>query len=186
MIPGAKGVARSVAEGVGAVLRRAAPDVVFAHARGDAIEGVGRSGSGGTLGRGEAAAEGRAAAIAKGGLSAKAPTGNSYSVLFETKLKPTSYPGFPRRAHNQEANEDLLQAMEGDAAFARDMQNLGVGLRRTPTGLAPRTPPNGFTWHHGEEPGVLQLVPREQHDSASIFQDILHPDRRGGFSTWGK
>jgi hypothetical protein len=33
---------------------------------------------------------------------------------------------------------------------------------------------------------VLQLVPREQHDFGSIFQDILHPDGRGGFSKWGK
>jgi hypothetical protein len=35
-------------------------------------------------------------------------------------------------------------------------------------------------------PGVLQLVPREQHDPGSIFQDALHPDGRGGFYKWGK
>ena len=37
-----------------------------------------------------------------------APTGNYYSVLFETKLRPTSYPGISRPAHYQEANEALL------------------------------------------------------------------------------
>jgi hypothetical protein len=158
--------AKSVAEEAGAALRNAAPEVAFVHARGDAIEGVGRSGS----------AES----------SANAPTGNSYSVLFETKLRPTSYPGLPRRAHYREANEALLQAMEANDAFARNMQDLGVNLRRTPTGLAPLTPPTGFSWHHAEEPGVLQLVPRQQHDPGTIFQDILHPDRRGGFFTWGK
>jgi hypothetical protein len=136
--------------------------------------------------RGVAAAEERAAAIAKGELSANAPTGNFYSVLYEAKLKPTSYPGLRRTAHNQEGNENLLQDMEGYDAFARDIQNFGVDLRRTPTGLAPRDPPTGFSWHHGEEPGVLQLVPREQHDQGSSFQDVLHPDGRGGFSKWGK
>ena len=174
MIPGAKGVARGVAEEAGAALRGAVPrDVAFA------------THEGGTLGRG-GAAEGRAAAIAEGGLSAKAPTGNFYSVLYETKLKPTSYPGGSRSAHYQEANEGLLKAIEGDGAYARDMENEGVDLRRTPTGLAPRTPPAGFSWHHGDEPGVMQLVSRQQHDPGSIFQDILHPDRRGGFSKWGK
>jgi hypothetical protein len=122
---------------------------------------------------------------AKGGLSARPPAGKFYSVLFETKLGPTSYPG-SRRAHNQKANEDLLQAMEGDVAYARAMENEGVILQRTPTGLPPRTPPPSFSWHHGDEPGVMQLVPREQHDRGSIFQDILHPDGRGGFSKWGK
>jgi hypothetical protein len=163
---GAKGVTGSVAEGAGAALRRADPEAVFAHARGDAVEGVGRSGS--------------------GELSANAPTGNFYSVLYEAKLKPTSYPGLRRPAHNQEGNENLLQDMEGDDAFARGMQNQNVVLQRTPTGLAPRTPPAGFSWHHGEEPGVMQLVPRQQHDPGSIFQGVLHPDGGGGFSKWGK
>jgi A nuclease of the HNH/ENDO VII superfamily with conserved WHH len=166
MIPAAKGVAGSVAEGAGAALRGAAPEVGFAHARGDAVEGVGGSGS--------------------GGLSANAPTGNFYSVLYETKLKPTSYPGGSRPAHNQEGNENLLQEMEGDADHARIMQDAGVDLRRTPTGLAPRTPPAGFSWHHAEDPGVMQLVPRQQHERGSIFQDILHPGGRGGYSKWGK
>jgi len=135
---------------------------------------------------GIAAAEERLAAIAKGGLSANAPTGNFYSVLYETKLKPTSYPGGSRPAHNQEGNENLLQEMEGDADHARIMQDAAVDLRRTPTGLAPRTPPAGFSWHHAEDPGVMQLVPRQQHERGSIFQDILHPGGRGGYSKWGK
>jgi hypothetical protein len=42
---------------------------------------------------GAAAAEEGAAANATSGLSANAPNGNFYSVLFEARLKPTSYPG---------------------------------------------------------------------------------------------
>jgi hypothetical protein len=95
-------------------------------------------------------------------------------------------PAVLRPAHNQEGNENLLQEMEGDDAYARGMQNEGVDLRRTPTGLAPRTPPAGFSWHHGKEPGVLELVPIEQHEPGSIFQGVLHPDGRGGYFKWGK
>lgn len=114
------------------------------------------------------------------------PTGQFYSVAYETKLSPTSYPGVSRGAHFQEANENFLQAMEGDAAYAQDMQSLGINLQRTPTGLAPRTSPSGWTWHHAEEPGVMQLVPRTQHQPGSIFQDALHPNGKGGYSIWGK
>jgi hypothetical protein len=137
------------------------------------------------IARGVAAAEERAAAIANGELSANAPTGKYYSVWFETKLSPASYRA-SRNAHSQEANENLLQRMEGDADHARIMQDAGIDLRRTPTGLAPRTPPAGFTWHHAEEPGVMQLVPEQQHDPGSMFQRILHPNGRGGYSKWGK
>jgi hypothetical protein len=103
----------------------------------------------------------------------------------ERKRLETSYPG-SRSTHNQEANEGLFQATDSDDAFAQGMQNEGVDLQRTPTGLAPRTPPAGFSWHHAEEPGVMQLVPRQQHDQGSIFQNILHPNGRGGYSKWGK
>jgi hypothetical protein len=114
------------------------------------------------------------------------PIPTSYSVAFETKLSPTSYPGVSRGAHFQEANEALLQAMEGDAAFARDVQSLGINVQRTPSGMAPRTSPADWTWHHTEHPGVMQLVPRAQHQPGSIFQDALHPSGQGGYSIWGK
>jgi A nuclease of the HNH/ENDO VII superfamily with conserved WHH len=114
------------------------------------------------------------------------PTGQFYSVAFETKLSPRSYPGVSRPAHFQEANESLLRTMEGQADFAGIMGDLRIGMERTSTGLAPRTPPAGWTWHHAEEPGVMQLVPRSQHAWESIFQDALHPNGRGGYSIWGK
>lgn len=118
--------------------------------------------------------------------SVAGPSGKFYSVAFETKLNPTSYPGVSRGAHFQEANGSLLRAMEGNAAFAQDMQSLGINLQRTPTDLAPRTSPSGWTWHHAEEPGVMQLVPKSQHQPGSIFQGALHPNGKGGYSIWGK
>lgn len=139
------------------------------------------------LASGAAAIELPAPAIAEGGLSTNAPTGKYYSVVREHKLRPESYPGVSRPAHNQEANEPFLQDMAGDDDYARDMRDLGVNLRRTPTGLAPRTPPAGFSWHHyPEEAGLLQLVPEQQHKPGSIFWGVLHPNGRGGYSKWGK
>lgn len=114
------------------------------------------------------------------------PTDHANSAAFEMKLSETSYPGVSRQGHFQEANEALLRAMEGGAAFAQDMQSLGVNLQRTPTGLAPRISPADWTWHHAEDPGVMQLVPREQHRPGSIFQDALHPNGKGGYAIWGK
>jgi RHS repeat-associated protein len=115
-----------------------------------------------------------------------APTGQFYSVAFEVKLSPTSYPGATRAAHAQEANEALLRAMEADPDFAQTVQNLGIDLQRRSTGLAPRESPTDWSWQHAQEPGVLQLVPRLQHEPGSIFQEALHPGGRGGYSIWGR
>ena len=112
-------------------------------------------------------------------------TGKFYSVAFEMKLKLSSLRR-SRPSHFQEANEALLRAMESDPDFAQAMQELGMKLQRTPTGQAPRRPPAGWTWHHAQEPGVMQLVPRPQHERGTIFQSVLHPKGEGGYSRWGK
>ena len=114
------------------------------------------------------------------------PTGDTYSAAFQTELRTSSYPDILRPAHFQEANENLLQAMESDPQFAQQMQEAGVNLQRTPTGVAPRTSPVGWTWHHAPEPGVLQLVPRWQHTPGSIFWGTLHPGGQGGYAIWGQ
>jgi len=116
----------------------------------------------------------------------KVATGAVYSVAFEARLSSSSYPGLSRGAHFQEANEALLKAMEKDASFANGIRDIGINLQRTPTGLAPRVSPSGWTWHHAMEPGVMQLVPRNQHAPGSIFQGAFHPGGVGGYSTWGK
>jgi hypothetical protein len=113
------------------------------------------------------------------------PTGKFYRVAFEMKLKLPSLRK-SRPHHFQEANEALLRAMESHPEFARAMQQLGITMKRTPAGLAPRTPPAGWTWHHAQEPGVMQLVPRPQHKPGTILQGVLHPSGRGGYSRWGK
>jgi hypothetical protein len=76
--------------------------------------------------------------------------------------------------------------MESDAEFAKMMGDLGIKLERTPTGLAPRQPPKNWTWHHEAEPGLMRLVPADQHTPGSPYWGALHPGGRGGFSIWGK
>lgn len=110
----------------------------------------------------------------------------AYSVAFETKLSAGSYPGISRAAHFQEANGALLSTMEADSQFAQMMRDVGVNLERTTTGLAPRGAPDGWSWHHAQEPGLMQLVPREQHAPGSAFQYLLHPDGQGGYARWGQ
>ncbi|WP_366145479.1 HNH endonuclease [Methylovulum sp.] len=44
---------------------------------------------------------------------------------------------------------------------------------------------DGWTWHHvPDQPGIMQLVPRSQHQGGP-WQSILHPNREGGFKLWG-
>ncbi len=112
--------------------------------------------------------------------------GKFYSIAFETEISATSYPGVSRGRHFQEANSALLNAMEKNPQFSQMIQQLGINLERTATGLAPRTSPSGWTWHHAAEPGVMQLVPRTQHTPGSIFWDSLHPGGQGGYSIWGQ
>ena len=110
----------------------------------------------------------------------------AYSAAYKTKLKSTSYPGVSRGRHFQESNENLLSQMESDSDFKKMMNDMGIEINRTPTGLAPRRPPEGWTWHHEKEEGVMILVPRQQHTIGSDEWKILHLDNKGGYSRWGK
>lgn len=116
-------------------------------------------------------------------------SGNAYSVAYETKLSPDMYPGLSRGAHFQAANSDLLQAMNSDPQFEAAMNDLIPGIRDSlvgPRGGISRTSPSSlWTWHHAPEEGVMQLVPRIQHQAPGLLQQLFHPGGVGGFSIWG-
>ena len=114
-------------------------------------------------------------------LRAEAPT--AYSVAFETKIHPSG--AGTRAAHFRAANDALLSAMEASPELAERMSQLGIEVPRTASGAAKGVSPNGWTWHHTEEPGVMQLVPREQHAAGNPFRETMHPNGRGGFAIWG-
>ena len=70
------------------------------------------------------------------------------------------------------ANDTLYQAIQGDPNLANEL-----GLSQADVhALANGQTPDDYTWHHNEEPGVLQLVDEETHDQTA---------HTGGRSIWG-
>ncbi len=135
---------------------------------------------------------GMAISASRQGAEALATRGNSaqYSVSFETKLSNNMYPGKSDKAHFQEANQNLHQQMQSDPVFGNMMEALHPGITKGvqpgARGAYPRkAPTKNVTWHHGVEPGVMQLVPRNHHNAPGAVQSTLHPGGVGGMSTWG-
>ncbi|MBN8626714.1 MAG: cadherin-like domain-containing protein, partial [Planctomycetes bacterium] len=94
--------------------------------------------------------------------------------------------GLLRPEQRAGANWNLLQRLEADPAFARQLgKQLGVDdiaghMRSGKLGL--RNPP-GTEWHHPiDDPNVMWLLRREVHRAPDL-QQILHPDNIGGFGT---
>jgi hypothetical protein len=107
-------------------------------------------------------------------------------VAFQTYLLRKDK-GSGRKRHIREANENYLRATENDPGLALSMSKLGIKIERTPRGKVPWKPPEGWTWHHHpHDPGLMQLMPRSQHESP-LFQAILHPFKYGGggYKKWG-
>ena len=70
------------------------------------------------------------------------------------------------------------------------MENLypGIisGVKSGVRGAYPRSAPTiDITWHHGNRPRQMQLVPRDQHTAPGPVQDSWHPGGSGGYSKWG-
>jgi hypothetical protein len=91
------------------------------------------------------------------GCGADTAIARAYSVAFETTIAKRGVG--QRGAHFKDANQSLLNTMRRDPEFARMMDDMGIAaparLDRSPT---------GWTWHHvAGRPGVMQLVPRTQH-----------------------
>ncbi|MBX2916854.1 MAG: HNH endonuclease [Cyclobacteriaceae bacterium] len=113
-------------------------------------------------------------------------SGAQYSVAYEMKLSTKLYPGGSYRAHFQAANKSLNTAMASDAIFAKSMSRLGVSIPHSSTGSILGKSPANWVWHHDVGAGVMQLVPKSQHTTGSIFWNTLHPGGVGGMSIWNK
>lgn len=114
-----------------------------------------------------------------GSVRGLAATGASaYSVAFEAAIAKVG--AGTRPAHFAAANRALEAAIKSDPAFAKLMDSLGIGV---PSRLG-QSPAN-WSWHHvPDRPGVMQLVPRDQHQGG-FWQLLLHPNQQGGFKLWG-
>lgn len=120
------------------------------------------------------------------GAAKAAPSGAQYSVAFEMKLANNLYPGKGYFTHFKAANTSLSSAMISDATFANSMSRLGISIPRSSTGAILGKSPAGWVWHHDVGAGVMQLVPKVQHTTGSIFWNTLHPGGAGGMSIWGR
>nr|WP_281174046.1 RHS repeat-associated core domain-containing protein [Methylomicrobium agile] len=107
----------------------------------------------------------------------KADNAFAYSVAFETTIAKQNVG--TRASHFTQANEALLAAIKEDSVFAKSIDDLGISI-----GRLDRSPAN-WSWHHvPDQPGVMQLVPRAQHQGGP-WQSLFHPGQIGGFKIWG-
>lgn len=112
-----------------------------------------------------------------GALGREAEKSVVYSVAFETTIEKLG--AGTRASHFSSANKALIATMQSDAAFAKSIDDLGIKIDRMDRS------PAGWSWHHvPDQPGVMQLIPRAQHQGGA-WQSILQPDQVGGFKLWG-
>ncbi|MEP6675853.1 MAG: HNH endonuclease [Ferruginibacter sp.] len=110
--------------------------------------------------------------------------GSYHSVAFETELPSNLYKnGYYQ--HFKQSNTALNNAMASDPAFANAMSELGIEIPRTPAGGIKGQSPAGWSWHHEQAVGIMQLVPKIQHTPGSIYWNTLHPGGFGGMAVWG-
>lgn len=74
--------------------------------------------------------------------------------------------------HFNIANETLHQAIQADPSLAQELSLSQSDIQALENGQTPE----GYTWHHHEEPGVLQLVDEETHAQTA---------HTGGRTIWG-
>jgi hypothetical protein len=106
-----------------------------------------------------------------------------YSVAYEMELDPADY-GQSRRVHFNRANAALDAAIQSDPYFAARMDELSPGVAQRVSSAGGRMNPKDFVWHHDQDAGVMQLVPKTQHYSGSPWWPVLHPGGCGGYSIW--
>ncbi len=122
---------------------------------------------------------GGVAAVPTGAPEAAAP--RAYSVAAEVEI-PMQGIG-TRASHFEMANKALLEQMAAHPEQAQAIRALIPSYEASVTNGARvlGASPAGWTWHHvATRPGVLQLVPTEQHARGSAFQALLHPGGAGG------
>jgi RHS repeat-associated protein len=108
-----------------------------------------------------------------------------FLVHFQTTLDKSEWPK-ERPDHFRAANKALHDECVRNPAFAETLESKYPGvLKHAQPGKAGEhlksSPPN-LTWHHNSEPGLMQLVDRQDHRN---FHKVYHPDGSGGHAKWG-
>jgi hypothetical protein len=74
--------------------------------------------------------------------------------------------------HFQIANENLYEAVQANPSLAHELGFTKADVQSLSHGVTP----DGYAWHHHEEPGVLQLVDEDVHENTG---------HTGGRQLWG-
>lgn len=94
-----------------------------------------------------------------------------FSSAYDVTLPESTYLASDH-AHFSFANAQLLQSLQVDPALASEMGLTHADIIALENG----TTPEGFVWHHHEEPGKLQLVTEAEHNATA---------HTGGRFIWG-
>jgi hypothetical protein len=72
------------------------------------------------------------------------------------------------------ANQKLSQAIKKEPGLAKELGLSAEAIEKLPTSTRP---PDGYSWHHHQDVGRMQLVNLDEHQLAA-------PDT-GGMAIWG-
>ncbi|WP_177408581.1 MULTISPECIES: RHS repeat-associated core domain-containing protein, partial [unclassified Pseudomonas] len=112
---------------------------------------------------------------------ANRPNNGKYNIFHDHTLDP-QYRYSSDAVQFNRANTDLLNRMELEPEFRKDMLNRYPKLEEwAKTGAKSGSPP-GLTWHHHEDVNRLSLVDRMDHKSN---HGLYHPTGKGGRDIWG-
>jgi hypothetical protein len=97
-----------------------------------------------------------------------------FNCRYETILDDVHIGSGNRSSHQRAANQRLFRAIEKDPGLSREL-----GLTREDISALRESsqPPNGYTWHHHQDVGRMQLIPVGEHQ--------LSVPHTGGMAIWG-
>ncbi|MBN1206996.1 MAG: HNH endonuclease [Myxococcaceae bacterium] len=97
-----------------------------------------------------------------------------FNTKFETLLDDIHIGNGNPKAHLRASNEKLFRAIEKDPSLAKEL-SLSPGA--VDDLLHSHVAPPGYTWHHHQDVGRMQLVPLSEHGLAN--------SHTGGMAIWG-
>ncbi|KFA88466.1 HNH endonuclease [Archangium violaceum] len=97
-----------------------------------------------------------------------------FETRFETLLEEIHIGSGRPDLHFKAANKRLYEAIRADSGLARQLGLSAEEVAALPTS---RRPPSGYTWHHHQDVGRMQLIPDSAHDLAK--------PHTGGMAIWG-
>jgi hypothetical protein len=97
-----------------------------------------------------------------------------FDTSFETLLDDVHIGSRDRLAHYKAANQKLFQSIREDPSLGRALGLSPEAINKLPISTKP---PTGYSWHHHQDVGRMQLVTTRAHQLA-----VPHT---GGMAIWG-